>query len=76
MGGGRSGMGSAERVILHASFQTTSYNDSIMIYRTAPEFAVMVITAHGDGHILDTNSSTADYHGTRLYQVKAGLTRK
>ena len=76
MGDGRSGMGSAERVMLHASFQTTSYNDSIMIYRTAPEFAVMVITAHGDGHVLDSKSNTAGYHGTRLYQVKAGLTRK
>lgn len=44
MGGGRSGMGSAERVILHASFQTTSYNDSIVIYRHRSESAVILIT--------------------------------
>jgi hypothetical protein len=76
MGGGRSGMGSAERVILHASFQTTSHNDSIVIYRHRSESAAILIIAHGDIHVLTGNSNTTDYLSGRLYQVKARLTRK
>jgi len=60
------------RVILRASFQTTSHNASIVIYRPEPEFAVILITTLGNNINAATgNSNTADYLGRRLYQVKA-----
>lgn len=76
IGEGRSRSVQGEGIVSGVNVQTTSHNDSIVIYRHRPEFAVILIITHGDVYALDSNSSTADYLDTRLYQVKARLTRK